>query len=182
MVPRMAMGYSAGSPTVRRPGVPAAGIAGAATRTTPEQFLAAVGSASAFWERLLQFLDGLPGKFFWGTKGFSYRLVYDDKQYSVVWGYPRTVWWLEGKNWGDELRILTRPPADWPEALCARVKAQADTFRSIQGAEEQPEGLKKLVVLYVNDSLPEQAERTIRGALTTLFNPGLANRSGEPTA
>ena len=171
MVPRVAFGSSTTVPAPRRVAGTAGGSASAAGKTTPEQFLEAVGPASAFWDGFIQYLDGLPGKFFWGSKGFSYRLVHEGRQYPVVWGYPRTVWWLQGKNRGDELRVLVRPEPDWPEVLRARVTDHTRVLLGLHGAAEQAEGAKTLAVFYVLHGLPADVEQTIRRVVQPLFVP-----------
>ena len=60
MVPRVAFASSDQPPQKPRP----------KGKTTPEQFLEEVGSAAPFWDSFLTFLGTLPGKFYWGTKGF----------------------------------------------------------------------------------------------------------------
>jgi hypothetical protein len=164
MVPRVAFAYQRSVLPSRQSTSLTGTSPTTAIRTTPEQFLEAVGPASSYWEQLVQYMEGLPGKFFWGSKGFSYRIVYDGKQYPIVWGYPRTVWWLKSKSL-DELRVLVEAEPGWPESLRARVEQYTKTVLSIPGAQEQSEGSKKLAVFYISDSLSQQADASIREVL-----------------
>jgi hypothetical protein len=137
-------------------------------KATPETFLEEVGPAAEFWTRFLEFLNGLPGQFYWGAKGFSYRVILGGKQYPILWGYPRTIWWLKDKGIGDELRLALEARPDQPEGLRTLLPTNLGQLRQLPGAKATKEGPIETVVLNVQTGLPH-VEGQIRQALTALF-------------
>lgn len=142
---------------------------GTAKKTNPTEFLAAVGSAAPFWSEFLEFLEGLPGKFFWGEKGFSYRAVDGNKQYSVAWGYPRTIWWLKDKNLGDQLSVLIDPDPKFPSALRARVLQAVLALGTATGGIVQKEKTQTTKTFYVAERLPPEVDTAVRTSLRAVF-------------
>jgi hypothetical protein len=138
------------------------------TKASPETFLRDVGPASEFWSRFLDFLNRRPGQFYWGIKGFSYRVVIDGKQYPILWGWPRTIWWLKDKGVGDELQIVLEPRPDQPEILRSLLAENLGRLGQFQGAKPKVEGQTKTVVFSVQTGLA-QVERQIEEALAALF-------------
>lgn len=137
-------------------------------KATPETFLKDVGPAVEFWDRLLQLLDGLAGKMYWGAKGFSYRVVIDGKQYPILWGWPRTIWWLKDKGVGDELELALTPRPEQPDRLRTLLAEHLILVQSCSGAKPRKEGPMETLVFNVQTGLPH-AEAEIFEALTALF-------------
>ncbi len=141
-------------------------------KTNERGFLLSVGPAAEFWTRFMEFLDTIPGKTSWGKKGFSYRMVVDGKHHSVVYGYPRTAWWLQNKGLGDELSILVSTEGDLPDELKRRVASVAESVRTLPGGRPSSEGKSRYVVFKVKDELPKATEEGLREALKTMFTNG----------
>jgi hypothetical protein len=137
-------------------------------KASPETFLKDVGPATEFWSRFLQFLNGLPGQTYWGAKGFSYRVVIDGKQYPILWGWPRAIWWLKDKGVGDELQIALEPQPEQPEILRSLLSSHVSGLRQCQGAKTKVDSRRETVVFNVQTGLP-QIEGQILHALTALF-------------
>jgi hypothetical protein len=137
-------------------------------KATPETFLRDVGAAAEFWRGFLQFLNGLPGRIYWGTKGFSYRVVIEGKQYPMLWGWPRTIWWLKDKGVGDELQIALESRPDQPGILRSLLSTHLSGLRQCPGAKTNKVGPIETVVFNVQTDLP-QVEDQIRQVLTALF-------------
>ena len=143
------------------------------TKTTVERFLQEVGpDASAYRAGLIDFLRTLPGRFYWGSKGFSYRILMDDKQYTILRGYPRTVWWLQGKDKGDQLQIITSPRPETPAELTRLVTKATSEVKNLEGAAATSEGAEKQVSFYVSNGLPKATDSAIRQALEAMFRGG----------
>jgi hypothetical protein len=166
MVPRVAFASAVQQRGVRAPHTPQP----YASKTTPERFLEEVGEGAPYWETLLEFLGGLPGKFYWGEKGFSYRLVQDGKQYPVLWGYPRTTWWLKARG-SDELSVLVEAQPSRPEQLRRSVEGMGPVLRDQPGAVYRRAGNEQsaTVAFFVRDRLAPEADRALRSALGSLF-------------
>jgi hypothetical protein len=142
------------------------------SKTNPARFLAEVGTDTAsWWESLLNFLESLPGRFYWGEKGFSYRIVWGGKQYSVLWGYPRTVWWLKDKNLGEELSIVVVPNAGWPEDLQSLVKSVLTPIGEHPRATILG-GSAPYARFYVKPDNIDSFDSLVRNALARLFGGG----------
>ncbi|HEX5415142.1 MAG TPA: PD-(D/E)XK nuclease family protein, partial [Chloroflexota bacterium] len=141
-------------------------------KANPDTFLKDVGPAVDFWDRFLQFLNGLPGRFYWGTKGFSYRVVIAGKQYPILRGWPRTVWWLKDKGIGDELEIALEASPGQPGRLASMISEHLGRLHQCPGANPKTEGAKKVVSFYVQSGLP-QVEDEITQALTALFESAI---------
>ena len=162
MVPRVA--YASAARPVQPPPTP--------DKTTSGRFLGEVGGAAPYWESLLEFLSGLPGKFYWGEKGFSYRLVLDGKQYPVIWGYPRTCWWLKAGG-SDSLIALVEAKPSQPDRLQRSVAAVEPLLRGQPGAVYKRAGNDQsaTVDFQVRDRVAPEADRAIRSALSKIFAP-----------
>ncbi len=155
------------SATAQRPKMPTPST----SKTTIDQFLLDVGpGAASYWSSLIEFLQGLPGKLHWGSKGFSYKMVLDGKQHSVLRVYPRTAWWLLGKGKGDLLQIITKPTPDKPELFRRVVETTTNRLTDCKEAEPTVEGEETLVTFYVRDQLPESTDQIVRRVLTGLFS------------
>ncbi len=139
-------------------------------KTTPEQFLREVGEASAFWESFIEFLRTLPGRFYWGSKGFSYRVVVDGNEYSVLRGYPRTAWWLLDRGKGDQLTIITTPTADRPESLKQLLAEVTAPLEDCEGAVPTADGEERHFSFYIKRGLPERTLGVIREVLGSMFD------------
>ncbi|MHB1417706.1 MAG: hypothetical protein ACYC1C_20860 [Chloroflexota bacterium] len=139
-------------------------------RTTPEQFLLEVGpETNPFWSAFLEFVGTLPGRFYWGTKGFSYRIVVDGKPYTVLRGYPRTAWWLVEKRKGDELSIITKPAARAPKSLVKQLADATAELSQCEGAEPYSGTDENSVLFYTGTGIAKSTDQAIRRTLRSVF-------------
>lgn len=161
MVPRVAFSSAEQTPPPADPPT---------KKTTPERFLTEVHGAVGFWTECIASLQGLPGRFYWGTKGFSYRILIDGKQYPVIWGYPRTVWWLKDRGC-DTLEVLVEASPSRPERVRVAVSSIEDRLRGLPNAHFKRAGdnLSALVAFEVRDSNPPEWQAGLQSALAAMF-------------
>jgi hypothetical protein len=160
MVPRVAFASA-----TRRPPPPPP-----PRKTTAERFLEDVGEAAPYWASFLEFLGSLPGRFFWGERGFSYRLVVDGKQYPILWAYPRTTRYFKTHD-ADELIILVEAEPSRPKQLRRSIAAIEPSLREQPGAVYKRTGNDQAasVTFRVQDQLAQEPDRAIRSALSRIF-------------
>jgi len=138
-------------------------------KTNPQHFLEEVGPASDFWSEFFEFLQSLGGHFYWGSKGFSYRIELEGKLYTVLWGYPRTVWWLKSKSLGDEIEVLFEAPATYPEPLREAIRQVMRPLLD-NSVGEPNEGKLKYIRLFVQSGLDERSDERLRTVLRSLWS------------
>src|SRR5689334_20699274 len=95
----------------------------------------------------------------------------EGKQFPVVWGYPRTVWWLRDKGHGDELEVLVEAKSDRPDAFKALVKDALSPVRENHLAEILGTGAP-YARFYVTSDAVHSIDGVVRTALTKLFSAG----------